>query len=132
MVELGRFFPTFFRVATAAILSKRFLVFVILFVAREALLAQLFTIKVARVAVFASRISVLAAQAVFGVRIVVEVHALPLLGAVAGVALLPELTLVTILVVVGAMAAVAVLGRIFVDVVDVAICTFGRCVLTRE
>ena len=109
---------------------------IVLLVAGIALLAQLFLralrVQVTRVAILAGDGVVLAFEHVFGIHIVVEGGGLPGLGAVAGFALLAVEALMTLLVVNLAVAGVTIFGRVFVDVVLVAVHTLHVVVLASE
>ena len=72
VVEPGRLFPAALAVAAAAIASQRFLMLVIRPVARIAISAELDAVEVAFVAISALRRTVLAAQSVFGIGVVVK------------------------------------------------------------
>jgi hypothetical protein len=77
VVELGLFFPVALGVATATVFAQRLFVLVVLFVATHTVLRQLDLVDVAGVAGGACNGPVLAAQAVFGVSVMVEGGFLP-------------------------------------------------------
>jgi hypothetical protein len=107
-------------------------VLVVLFVARDAILGQLFFVQVTGVTTDASGADVLSPQCEFRVRVVVERRRFPRLRAVAGFALLAKMPFVALLVVVFFVAGVALFGRFLVLLVFVAVRAFHLVVLARQ
>lgn len=131
VVKLGNLFPVALGMATAAVFAQSLFVLVVFLVAGVAIWAELDAVKMAGVAVGAASAAVFAFECVFGVGVVVEAGQLPLLGAVAAVALLTKLAFVTLLVIVFFMAADARARCFFVVAGPVAIGAFRVDVLAR-
>jgi len=133
MVKLGGLFPASFTVTTSAVFPQGLLVFVVLGMARVAILLQFFLVQRAFMTASTTGGDVLATQGIFGIPIMVEGGGLPSFHTMAG------FTLLTILAPV-ALAAVVILlvtshaffGRVFVFVELVAIGALHVSVFTFQ
>lgn len=115
MVEASGLFPAALAVAACAVFTQGFLVLVILGMACIAILAQFDTVNIACVASHAGGGSVLAAQYISGISVVIEAGGFPLVDAMARITSLTKLTLVTFVVVILFVAANAGARRVFID-----------------
>ena len=117
MIE-ARLVPGTLDVAVAAFLAQRALVLVVLFVTGHAGCLQRVAVQVSGMAGIAPGLSMLAAQGVFRVFIVIEHHRIPGLGVMTGLAFLAKTALVLVIFPVTRHTGH---GRVFESIVPVTI-----------
>ncbi len=125
MIEFGRFFPASLGMATGTVPAQGLLVLVVFPVAGVAVLTQSVLVKIARVAILAGNTSVLSAQRVLRICIVIKASGFPLLGSVATIAALTKVSAVPLQVVVFAVTGHACKRSSLVNSALVAIGTPG-------